>query len=78
MGACRLSEEIMLKKKLDRPLHPDLVVMKRRATDRGDGFGAGEHVDATAADMVAVSMDRFGDQHAAAHALEQFRDQPLR
>src|ERR1700732_4452006 len=31
-------------------LHPDLVVMEGRATVRSDRLGAGQHVDAAAAD----------------------------
>ena len=49
--------------------------MERRAAHRSDGFGPGQHVDAAAADMGLVRMDGFGDQHAAAQAIEQPRGQ---
>src|SRR5581483_4979387 len=54
---------------------PDLVVVERGAADRRHRLGAGEHVDASAADMLAILMDRFRDQHAAPHAIEILRDQ---
>src|SRR6266404_9210940 len=52
-------------------LHPDLVVMEGSTADRRHRLGAGERIDATAADMGLVRMDRFGDQHAAAQSVEQ-------
>src|SRR3954451_5022456 len=54
---------------------PDLVVVEGRAADRRDRFSAGQRIDAPAADMVAVRMDRFRDEHAAADAIQQPRDQ---
>src|ERR1700761_6644804 len=54
---------------------PDLVVVERGAADGRDRFGAGQHVDALAADMVLVGVDRFRDQHAAPLALEMLRNQ---
>src|SRR5665647_2815864 len=51
-------------------LHPDLVVVESGAADRRDRAGAGQHVDAAAADMGLVRVDRFGDQHAAPQAVE--------
>src|SRR5665213_480237 len=56
-------------------LHPDLVVVERGAADRRHRFGAGQHVDAAAADMALVRVHRFRDQHAAAQAIEYFRGQ---
>src|SRR5437899_1626131 len=37
---------------------PDLVVMECGAADRRDRLRTGQHVDAAAADMVAVRVDR--------------------
>src|SRR3954470_10897249 len=52
-------------------LDPDLVVVERGTTDRSDGFGACQHIDAAATDMILIRMNGLGDQHAAPHALEQ-------
>jgi len=51
-----------------RLFQPDLVVVEGSTTDRRNSLGAGQRIDALAADMVAVGMDRFGNQHAAADA----------
>src|SRR5579859_4785732 len=40
-------------------LDPDLVVVEGGAAERRNRFGAGQHVDAAAADMGLVGMDRF-------------------
>src|SRR5712675_3185488 len=53
-------------------LDPDFVVVERRPTDRRHRLGAGERIDAAAADMGLVRLNRFRDQHAAAQAIEQF------
>src|SRR5882724_3198116 len=51
---------------------PDLVVVERGAADRRHRLGAGERIDAAAANMGLVRVNRFRDQHAAAQAVEQF------
>ena len=50
---------------------PDLVVVERRAAIGRDRVGAGQRVDAAAVGIGVVRPDRFRDQHAAAHAVEQ-------
>src|SRR6516165_3840532 len=50
--------------------HPDLVVVERRPTNRRHRFAAGERIDAATADVIAIWVDRFGDQHAATQAVE--------
>src|ERR1700722_11639562 len=51
--------------------HPDLVVMECSAADRRHRLGAGERIDAAAADMGLVRVNGFRDQHATAQAVEQ-------
>src|SRR5215218_5226788 len=55
---------------------PDLVVMERRSTIGSDRIGTGHRVDALAIRIGVVRPDRFGDQHASPHALEQAGVQP--
>ena len=57
---------------LKRLPHPHLIVVKRRAAERRDGVGAGQRIDAAAVGVSRIGPDRFRDQHAAAHAVEQF------
>src|SRR6202035_5818122 len=57
---------------LTRPAQPHLVVMERRAAIWRDRVGASERVDAAAVGVGGIGPDRFRDQHAAAHAVEQF------
>src|SRR3954453_11533750 len=52
-----------------RLLHPDLVVVEGRTADRRHRIGAGQHVDAAAADMRLAGMNGLSDQHAAAQAV---------
>src|ERR1700752_1119276 len=49
---------------------PDLVVVERSPAARRYRLGSREHVDAAAADMGLVGVDRLRDQHATAEALE--------
>src|SRR4029077_17869572 len=56
-------------------LDPDLVVMEGGAADGCDRRGPGQRVDAATADMGLVRLDRFGNQHAAAKAVEHLDGQ---
>ena len=51
--------------------HPHLIIVERGAAERRHRVGAGECVDAAAVGVSRIRPDRFGDQHAAAHAVEQ-------
>ena len=53
------------------PLQRHAVVVEGRAAVGRDLVGAGERVDAAAIREVGVRPDRFRDQHAAPHALEE-------
>ena len=74
IGTLRVMKRSRRRNDRDGFLDPHLVVVERGAADRRDGFGGGQHVDAAAADMGLVRVNRFRNQHTTPHALEQFRD----
>ena len=51
---------------------PHPIVVEGSAAERGDGVGAGQRVDAAAVGVGGIGPDRFRNQHAAAHAVENF------
>ena len=74
-GWFRWQRDVPAGSKCRRRPHPHLVVVERRAAVWRAGVGAGQHVDALAALMRAIRPDAFGDDDAAAHAVEQLRMQ---